>query len=336
MGIGGGGWGGGRARGVGETGGEGITLGKHATFLHELIAEFDALGYEVVQPWRVLNAAWFGVPQSRERLFLMGAKRGRGVPMYPQPQFRAAGASPVSALPLGPSCLDALGDLPDAERYSKLNFSDTAKVSWGRPSSFAAKLRGLISDQGDFSYFRQWDAALLTSSMRTEHSDISRRRFGETEEGRVEPISRFFKLPSDGVANTLRAGTDSARGAFTSPRPIHYKYHRCITVREMARLHSFPDWFRFHQTKWHGARQIGNAVPPLLARAVAQQIVQAIGASPSKPAEGVPLGDAGLLQLDMGQAADWFGVENPIKQRDRKGAPKRRQWDERLPVPLRA
>ena len=49
-------------------------------------------------------------------------------------------------------------------------------------------------------------------------------------------ISRFFKLPADGLSNTLRAGTDGARGAFTSPRPIHFAYPRCITVREMARL----------------------------------------------------------------------------------------------------
>src|ERR1035438_3384609 len=89
----------------------------------------------------------------------------------------------------------------------------------------------------------------------------------------VEPISRFYKLSPDGLSNTLRAGTDSSRGAFTSPRPIHYAYPRCITVREMARLHGFPDWFRFHQTKWHGARQIGNSVPPPLGRAVALQVI---------------------------------------------------------------
>ena len=83
----------------------------------------------------------------------------------------------------------------------------------------------------------------------------------ETRGGETEPISRFYKLSANGVSNTLRAGTDAARGAFTSPRPIHYRYARDLTVREMARLHGFPDWFRFQHTKWHGARQIGNAVP---------------------------------------------------------------------------
>jgi DNA (cytosine-5)-methyltransferase 1 len=65
--------------------------------------------------------------------------------------------------------------------------------------------------------------------MRTVHTDISRRRFAETGEGEVEPISRFFKLARNGVCNPLRAGTDSARGAFTSPRPIHYVFSRCVT-----------------------------------------------------------------------------------------------------------
>src|SRR5690606_16025822 len=116
----------------------------------------------------------------------------------------------------------------------------------------------------------------------------------ETPPGSVEPISRFFKLPADGVSNTLRAGTDGARGAFTSPRPIHYRYNRCVTVREMARLHGFPDWFRLHTTKWHGARQIGNAVPPPLARAIATQVMRALGVKPTRPTHPIALGDPRL------------------------------------------
>jgi len=85
------------------------------------------------------------------------------------------------------------------------------------------------------------------------------------------------------VSNTLRAGTDAARGAFTSPRPIHYKFARCVTVREMARLHGYPDWFRFHETKWHGARQIGNSVPPKLGRAIGEVILSTLGTNPPRP-----------------------------------------------------
>lgn len=168
----------------------------------------------------------------------------------------------------------------------------------------------------------------MTSSARTSHTDISRRRFAQTRPGEVEPISRFFKLPRDGVANTLRAGTDSARGAFTSPRPIHYEKNRCITVREMARLHGFPDWFRFHKTKWHGARQIGNAVPPPLARAVAREFLRALAREATRPNQSLDLGDSRLLEMDMTEAAGYWGVDVPIGKRNRKSGAKKRKQQE--------
>ncbi len=118
------------------------------------------------------------------------------------------------------------------------------------------------------------DRSLLTSSTRTVHSPASIERFRTVANGQLEKISHFLKLDPDGICNTLRAGTPSNRGAFTAPRPIHPSAPRCITVREAARLHSYPDWFRFHSTKWHGFRQIGNSVPPLLARSVAQQMLR--------------------------------------------------------------
>ena len=154
--------------------------------------------------------------------------------------------------------------------------------------------------------------------------DISRRRFKETGFGKVEPISRLFKLDPDGISNTLRAGTDASRGAFTSPRPIHPKHNRCVTVREMARLHGFPDWFRFHQTKWHGARQIGNAVPPPLAKAVAAEIVKALGIKPTRPQTVMALGDEALLTKDLSEASRYWQVQNPIGRRDRKSGNRKR------------
>lgn len=300
---------------------KGITVGKHARFLDELIDAFVAIGYQVRLPWKVLNASSFGVPQNRERLILMGCKKDLKLPAYPEALTRAAGSKSNSIgvlLPEGPSCSDALGDLPDAESLKALQYSDGAWAKMGRPSTYARAMRELDAQSEHLGYRREWDAKLLTSSLRSDHTNLSRERFAATDEGAVEPTSRFFKLPSNGVSNTLRAGTDSARGAFTSPRPIHYKYARCITVREMARLHGFPDWFRFHQTKWHGARQIGNAVPPPLGRVVAAELVRAMGYRLAKPSETVALGDPGLLRMDMGQAAEHFGVPVQIAQRDRK------------------
>lgn len=305
---------------------KGLTVGKHRKFLDEIIREFESAGYDVVRDWKVLNAYEYGVPQDRQRLFLLGAKRGLRLPTYPAPITSKPGAAGAK-LPSAPTCRDALDDLPDAERYPQLAFGDEVEVKkFGKPSPYAKLMRCEEPEGWAYGYRRDWNPKLLTSSMRSEHTEISRQRFASTEPGEVEPISRFFKLPPDGVSNTLRAGTDSARGAFTSPRPIHYKWNRCVTVREMARLHGFPDWFRFNETKWHGARQIGNAVPPPLARAVAAQVMRAIGAKPRRPTKQIDLGDVALLRMSLAEAASFWGIANPIGQRDRKsGAKKRRQ-----------
>jgi len=307
---------------------KGITVGRHRAFLDELIAEFESAGYAVALPWKVLNAASFGVPQNRERLILMGAKIGLTLPEYPTAVTRAAG-SQKSSLPEGPSCKDALGDLPDAERFDRLRETDAvATSSWGTPSEYASALRCATPEGWAFGYVRCWEPHVLTSSARTEHTTISRRRFSETEPGDVEPISRFFRLPTDGVSNTLRAGTDAARGAFTSPRPIHYKFERCITVREMARLHGFPDWFRFLETNWQGERQVGNAVPPPMARAVASSIIEALEHVPERPLRSIKLGEPEMIRLGMKAAAEKFGRTFAVSRRDRKsGARKRKQSD---------
>jgi DNA (cytosine-5)-methyltransferase 1 len=309
---------------------KGLTIGRHREFLRELVSAFDEAGYNVRTPWHVLDAAHYGVPQHRERLILMGAKKGTRLPDYPIPRTNPADARKlIPGIPTGPTCEGALGDLPDADRFESLIESDFVKtVGFGKPSAYAEELRCSSKEASRMGYMREWNPEILTSSARTTHTEISQRRFSETEPGGVEPISRFFKLPPEGLCNTLRAGTDGARGAFTSPRPIHYQYPRCITVREMARLHGYPDWFRFHATKWHGARQIGNSVPPPLGRAIAENIVKTLGAEIERPADPVQLGDAALLYMEMSEAAEHFGVKAISGRRDRKsGAKKRKQHE---------
>lgn len=309
---------------------KGLTIGRHCEFLDELIEEFSETGYAVRVPWRVLNAGHFGTPQSRERLILLGARKGDALPNYPTPVTEIASPQErIAGLPKGPTCSDALRDLPDVDRLDELVCSDTTDTAvFGEPSEYAAQLRCLSDDAWHYGYVRDWDPSALTSSARTQHTAISRRRFRETAPGTMEPISRFFKLSEPGVSNTLRAGTDGARGAFTSPRPIHYRHDRCITVREMARLHGFPDWFRFNVTKWHGARQIGNSVPPPLARAIANEVIRVLRATPIRPRAAISLGDPALLSLNLSAAAKYFGVRPPPSRRDKKsGAKKRRQID---------
>jgi DNA (cytosine-5)-methyltransferase 1 len=309
---------------------KGLTLGKHRAFLEELVDAFDKAGYVVRLPWLVLDSARYGVPQHRQRLILFGTRKGEVLPEYPLPLCNAADdRRPIAGLPTGPTCKDALGDLPDADNFQMLFKSDNVCTDkYGEPSSYVAELRILKNDAWHYGYAREWNPTSLTSSARTLHSDISRRRFTETISGCVEPISRFLRLAPDGLSNTLRAGTDGARGAFTSPRPIHYHYPRCITVREMARLHGFPDWFRLHATKWHGARQIGNAVPPPLARAIASSVVRSLGIKLIRPERAIKLGDPTLIYMEMSQAAEYFGVMKLPSKRDRKSGAKKRSQQE--------
>ena len=280
---------------------KGITIGEHKKLLEELVASFRECGYDVVLPYRVLNAADFSVPQDRQRLFLMGAKKGLPLPAYPPTGGRRT------------TVWEAIGDLPEASEYLELNESDhTAKAKFGKPSAYAKRLRESIADPTDFSHPRRWNRKVLTSSMLTEHTALSQKRFQETAPGCVEPVSRFLKLDRDGICNTLRAGTGSDKGAFTSPRPIHPTMPRCITVREAARLHSYPDWFRLHATKWHGFRQIGNSVPPLLGRAVAAQVIHALGIVPEKPSNVLELGQESLLQMVPAAAARYYSVPSSV------------------------
>lgn len=291
---------------------KGLTIGKHQQFLAELIVALEQTGYEILLPYKVLNAADYGVPQDRRRLFLIGARKGERLPVYPDPVGKV-------------SVLEAIGDLPDADNFEELLNSDSVPVQFETKSEYARRLRGLESDPSDLCYPRDFDLHVLSASLRTEHTELSRKRFIETEHGKTEPVSRFHKLHPGGVCNTLRAGTDSARGAFTSPRPIHPYSPRVITVREAARLHSYPDWFRFHVTKWHGFRQIGNSVPPMLGRAVAGRIVQALGLTPKKPTKKLVPGQGadGLLSFGMSAAAKYFSVSSTvIAQRTRKACKK--------------
>jgi DNA (cytosine-5)-methyltransferase 1 len=294
----------------------GLTIGKHAQFLDEIIREFGRHNYRVVEYYRVLNAAHHGVPQDRWRLFLLGAREGRPLPEYPQPSHepgrRANGYNGSLFLKSTPTVWEALRDLPEAEDYEDLLHRDWVRAQFKVPTDYSAPLRGHELDPDDYSRSREFDSTLLTSSLRTVHTELSKKRFAETKPGDTEPVSRFHKLDPKGICNTIRAGTASDRGAFTSPRPIHPFSPRCITVREAARLHSFPDWFRLHVTKWHGFRQIGNSVPPLLARAVASKVREALDVAPTKPERPIGLGHEGLLSFDMSAAAAKYGVKSDV------------------------
>lgn len=304
----------------------GLLVGKHEQLLNELVSELESGGtYRVVKPIEVLQAADFGTPQSRRRVVILGARCDVPMPHYPVPSHQPRtikGTLPKRTdLPLGPSVRDAINDLPDVDLFEALLHSDVVEqVTFDEPSPYAAGLRGMTTDRSDYSHIRPHVVNALTSSARTVHTEKSIHRFSSTVPGTTEPISRFLRLHPDGLSNTLRAGTGSERGAHTAPRPIHPVHARVITVREAARLHGYPDWFRFHATKWNGFRQIGNSVPIPLGRAVGAQLLLADGITPRK-GKPIPMGSTKLLYFNSGQAHEYFGLsERVIAQRTRKAS----------------
>jgi DNA (cytosine-5)-methyltransferase 1 len=277
----------------------GMAIGQHRELLEKIIRKFAKYGYRIERPYQVLNAVNYGVPQNRERLFLLGRQKNQPRLRYPHPITHPQG---TPKLPKTPTVLEAIQDLPEVTLFSELESRDWMIASYGEASDYVKLLRGYQRAIDDYSYPRLYNRDLLTASRRTHHTETSIERFQATKPGQIEPISRFYKLDPDGVCNTLRAGTPGDRGAYTAPRPIHYYIPRCITVREAARLHSYPDWFRFHVTKWHGFRQVGNSVPPLLAKAIAREILQVLDRSPLQPTQTIELGSASDLGLKLHQA----------------------------------
>jgi DNA (cytosine-5)-methyltransferase 1 len=293
----------------------GLLQEKYTPVREEALSRLRSAGYRISGFDRPVNAAHFGVPQNRKRVVIMGALECDIPPLVPAKSMVTVA--------------EAFSLLPDASGCEALITTDSVSASdlqsgeWNRlESSYARYMAGIDRDPLDLSRPRLWDPSLLTNSRLSTHTAESVKRFSATPQGAVEPVSRFFRLPLDGQARTLRAGTGRERGAFTSPRPLHPVRDRVITVREAARLHSFPDWFRFHVTSWHGHRQIGNAVPPLLARAAAHTLAKSLGAKPTRGKAPISLGDEALLRWSMSEAAMLFDArsEELPAQRVRKAA----------------
>jgi DNA (cytosine-5)-methyltransferase 1 len=279
----------------------------HLPILKQLICEFQSAGYNITEPVKVLNAADFGVPQNRRRLFLLGSRMGETPLVYPQ----AVESGRVTVK-------EAIADLPNLDDFPELLKTDSLPLTDSQlrhmqatASRYVKKLRSLEADDDNLAYRRQWNQQIITGAMRTTHRITSIERFAIMHPGQLDPISRLRRLDWDKCCHTLRAGTGINRGSHTSPRPIHPQYPRVISVREAARLHSFPDWFRFHVTKWHGFRQVGNSVPPLLGRALGKQVMAALNVEPPTPSGFLELGDPQFLRWTRSPSAKYWQTKYP-------------------------
>lgn len=197
-------------------------------------------------------------------------------PCYPDP---AHGGNPDNHYELfgsispHTSSFDAISDLENiADLIGRDAGIDARKKAYnGSKKAYDFEPRGHLS-----LCHRRETEKVICGHIGSTHTDASMQSFAGTQPGETGKISRFFKLHPDQPCHTLRAGTASDKGAYTAPRPIHPTIPRCITVREAARLHGFPDWCQFHRTIWHGFWEIGNAVPPLLAKAIGDELIKCL------------------------------------------------------------
>ena len=273
----------------------GMTTGAFAPMLDRIIDRFHRVGYSVVTPIRMLDARDFGVPQARERVFVLAYRHGERAPCYPE-ATHARGNDLMQ--PRTPTPAEALSGLPMADDHPELFERDWTKVdAWPDVDGpYAHEMRGLSQDPDDLSYRRTWDPRIMTCSRLTAHSPETTARYARLAPGERDPSHRLSRIDADRHCLTLRAGTPSDRGGHTAARPIHPWRPRVITVREGCRMHSIPDSYRLHGSPWRGFRMLGNSVPPLLARAIAHKIRLAAGLSPAQPTVALPPGEEHLVR----------------------------------------
>lgn len=230
----------------------------------------------IVVPPKILNAADFGTPQDRERLFIVGIRRDLGISFtFPEPTHMTDSKVDCNKVL---SASDAIHDLPNVDLLEQTQSShqfDCQQLKKAQ-TRFVEQARLESTDlSSNFSLCRpSWNPYIVDCSERVFHRSDVIERMSQLAEGAQDTISRRTRLDRAKPSPTLRAGTKEKKGSHTAVRPIHYEHSRVITVREGARLMGYPDWMTFHKTKWHGFRLVGNGVPLPLSNAIAKRIME--------------------------------------------------------------
>ena len=230
---------------------KGLIETEQGFFLRAVKESFSNLGYTVTV--FLLNAADYGVPQRRERLFVVGSRKG--IILNQPPKRRASKVSVRSAI----------ADLPSLQIGASIDY---LPYKTKPESAYAEIMRGDLLECGN--HF-----------VSENSSEIVRRYRHIPQGGNWEDIpSRLMKSYTDrtrchtGIYYRLREDTPSiVVGNFRKNMLVHPWEERGLSVREAARLQSFPDWYRFHGSIGFQQQQVGNAVPPLLAKALFTQIL---------------------------------------------------------------
>lgn len=248
--------------------------------LQRILSEFERLGYYVSV--KILFAAHYGVPQERWRLILLGSRFGEIAP--PEPTHYASGRAnfrggrtmtfqltPADKKRLLPAVTvgEAIGDLPRLEMGQGAEVIGYTK---GPVSLYARRMR---NEEGET--YNHYAARLSKQnaermkyikpggSWRDIPHDLLPK--GMQRARKSDHTKRYGRLRSDGLAGTVLTKCDPHWGAVFLP-----DQNRSLTVREAARFQSFPDSYKFLGSRVSQYEQVGNAVPVLMAKAIAERI----------------------------------------------------------------
>lgn len=225
-----------------------ILTAKDGMFKKEIYELFERIGYKLNSA--VLSANDFGVPQLRKRAFIIG-KKGNAPINMPLPIDKSISAwdaiSDLAYLTSGEGCFQSKYVNKPLSKYQEMlrdNGDSLYNHEATKHSNLAIERMALVPENGD------------KSDLPKEH---------QTKSIYSGTWGRIIK-DNPSVTITTRFDTPS------SGRFMHPFLNRAITVREAARLQSFPDSTIFYGSKTIQMKQVGNAVPPLLAQAIAKVI----------------------------------------------------------------
>lgn len=258
--------------------------------LTAILQSLEALGYRA--DVQILYAPHYGVPQTRWRTIVLGLRQGDVNPLAAFPQAeriapmrvnftRSFGGKDIVAfprsveLPSFTTVREAIGDLPSLE-------NGETGIAVKEYASAASNTYQIALRAGSDGVHNHESARLGKVNLeRLSHipaggnwTDIPHDLLpsGMQKARRSDHTKRYGRVHPDGLASTILTKCDPHWGAY-----FHYLQDRSFTVREAARIQSFPDTYRFIGSRVDQYEQVGNAVPPLLAAAVGQSLSNALG-----------------------------------------------------------